>query len=365
MSASPLFRGLRFLHIRFVNLRAPSEVNTRSVARVTALSLLLELFTVFIAPFLGPWAPFAPQAALADPRPARMKREQLVVDGDTRRYLLHVPRSYVPGERLPLVLVLHGGGSSGADMQKLSGMNLVSADERFFVAYPDARDNHWNDGRVPAQAAGSEPDDVRFITALISRISQEYAVDSERISLLGFSNGGMLAFRLACERSELFSAIATAAASMPRNLASVCVPSQPVSVLMFNGTEDPLVPWESAAQGGRTRLGLFLPVQETAVFWAKRGSCETTPRPQRESELDVRGAPRITSYRFDSCRRGISVLVYSIVGFGHRWPEPTVNRTLDLVLRRGIGTDARTGDVARLITKFLLTKKRTRDVGTN
>ena len=96
-------------------------------------------------------------------------------------------------------------------------------------------------------------DDVGFLWALIEDLVTRYPIDAERIFVTGISNGGHMSFRLACELAEQIVAFAPVTASMPVDIADECNPAAPVSLAIFNGTADPLVPYE----GGQVRIGLL------------------------------------------------------------------------------------------------------------
>jgi polyhydroxybutyrate depolymerase len=69
--------------------------------------------------------------------------------GVRRSYLLHTPQGYQGGRDLPLIIALHGGFSTAADMEKETGFSGLADREMFFVAYPNGfgllgRLQHWN-----------------------------------------------------------------------------------------------------------------------------------------------------------------------------------------------------------------------------
>lgn len=300
--------------------------------------------------------------SFADSRPNRVTQDRILVDSHERRYLLHVPRSYVQGTSVPLVLVFHGGKQSASDMQKLTGLNLISADEGFIVAYPEALDEQWNQGG----GAGDSSDgsvDVTFTARLVAKLSALYSIDPQRIYAVGYSTGGMMVLKLACSLPGLFAGISTVAASFPAGLATTCEPPEPVSLLMINGTDDAVIPWFGANPDPR-HLSVrpanrpFLSAEETARFWAKRASCGSTPSSRRVIDLDVKNMSYADEYSFRSCRPGIEVAVYSLVGVGHDWPSPNLDRVAQLLAQRTLGTQLHNFDVPRLIWKFFGRQRR-------
>ncbi len=205
-------------------------------------------------------APGAEQAAQRDAVRRGDIRGTLESGGLPRTYLLHVPRRYDPAAAWPLVFALHGGGSQGRSMPGLTGLSRLADRRGFLVAYPDGVGRSWNDGRedpdVPAQR--QRVDDVAFLTALLDDLTRRYRVDSARVYATGISNGGFMSQRLACEASTRIAAVAPVVATLGVELAARCRPARPVPVLMVNGADDPLVPF----QGGRSgSSGVFGPAR--------------------------------------------------------------------------------------------------------
>ena len=120
-------------------------------------------------------------------------------DGETRRYVLSVPDG-AEGE-LPLVVALHGRLGTGRGMARDLGQDELLDEQGFAAVYPDGYRRSWNDGRGGGPAAEAGIDDVGFIEALLEEVAGQVTVDASRVYLVGISNGGMMAQRLACERA--------------------------------------------------------------------------------------------------------------------------------------------------------------------
>jgi polyhydroxybutyrate depolymerase len=180
----------------------------------------------------------------------------LDLDGRTRTYL---------------VLVLHGGGQSPRSAEKMSGMSAKADKENFLVVYPSGTGRlssmpTWNSGACCSHAMKNNVDDVAFLRALISKLEEDYAVDRKRVFVTGISNGGMMSYRLACELADKIAAIAPVEGAQD----TPCHPSSPLSVVIFHGTADRLVPFS----GGTTPFQIGskrsdTPVAETVSLWVK------------------------------------------------------------------------------------------------
>ncbi|MGA9532975.1 MAG: alpha/beta fold hydrolase [Anaerolineales bacterium] len=246
----------------------------------------------------------------------------MMFDGRERTYQLFEPPRVAAEQSVPLVLLLHGGGGSGAQMCGLKGTVAEAARAGgALVACPDGVEGHWNDGRrIDDYTAHSEDvDDVGFLLALGAELEQSQHIDPDRIYVSGVSNGGMMALRMACEASDRIAAVAAIIANLPADLE--CMPSSPMSVLLINGTEDPLMPWA----GGeirflRRRLGLVLSTNATVGLWVGVDDCSPEATVEALPDSDPDDGTRVRSDRFVGCDRGTEVRLYTVQGGGHALP---------------------------------------------
>ncbi len=158
---------------------------------------------------------------------------ELVHDGIPRFYLVHVPPTY-DGKPTPLVLAFHGGTGSAQNMSENYFWREKSDEEGFLVAFPNGASRFssgkfatWNAGNCCGYAVESQSDDIGFVESVISDLQKKATIGA--VFATGMSNGGMLTHRLACEKPELFSAVAAVAGT---NNFEDCNPSTPVSVTL-------------------------------------------------------------------------------------------------------------------------------------
>ena len=155
-----------------------------------------------------------------------------VVFGKDRPVTLLVPRSYA-GKPTPLLLVLHGYGSSGPHHQEYLGLAKLVEAHGVLLASPDgtldtAGDRFWNTGSAACcNFHGSAVDDLKYLRELLAEIRRVYDVDPKRVYVVGHSNGGVMAHRLGCELAGQVSAIVSLAGSMP---VEECHPAKVVRV---------------------------------------------------------------------------------------------------------------------------------------
>jgi len=165
-------------------------------------------------------------------------------DGVIRGYTVVLPINYDPQVSYPLAIGLHGVGSTTSQVK--AQMNLENSSTSVIVAYPyglnlgtTGNSSAWNAGTCCSPAVDLDSSDVRFISRLIDSIENQFKVDQSRVWVFGFSNGGMMAYRLACEIPDQITGIAVGAGALT---VGTCTPSRAVNVIHLHGEQDLKVP---------------------------------------------------------------------------------------------------------------------------
>jgi polyhydroxybutyrate depolymerase len=243
----------------------------------------------------------------------------LEIGGRVRSYRLTVPESVDGAGPVALVVDLHGLTADPSSQEDLSSMGAKGIEEGFVVAQPLGL------GLLPSWSAGNNSvaaEDVAFVAAVVADVSALVPIDPARVFASGFSNGGGMANRLACNAAAEFAAIATVSGSYIEHLE--CDPVRAVPVVAFHGTADPVVPYDGFA---------FLPeVAAWAEAWASRNGCAA---PADETEV----APDVTLRSWSGCRDEGDVLLYTIMGGGHGWPGTTSADRIFASTRSIVATD--------------------------
>lgn len=202
----------------------------------------------------------------------------ITVGGTERSYIVHVPRNYTGDKPVPLVLDFHPMlFGTAASQRRSSGYAELADEEGFIVAYADGIDNAWNLG--PCCTRSREVDDFGLALAMVEKISSEACIDPKRVYAAGFSNGGGLSHYLACKSADVFAAVAPAAFDLIEEVE--CEPSRPISVVIFRGTSDLIVPYAGGASTPPTPYPLdpihFLGAEGSFKEWASVNGCTGEP----------------------------------------------------------------------------------------
>ena len=243
-------------------------------------------------------------------------------NGIARSYLVHVPDAVFDDETHPLLIALHEDGGSARSLLRLTQgeFNEMANEHGYLVVYPEALKKQWSKD-LKVEGENQEVDDVGFISMLIKSLAKEHNIDTNRIFITGMSSGGLMAFRLACELPGVFRAIAPIAVTMPDPYASSCHNVDGTSLLLMNGTEDPIVPYTGGAYNGtqRNRLEMLSP-EQTVVHWLNKNGCPSHAKEELLPDLDRKDGTTVVRYDYSGCGDGVNVRRYQINGGGHAWP---------------------------------------------
>lgn len=277
----------------------------------------------------------------------------LIFEKETRNYDCYRPQSHNSQRPAPLLFVLHGGGSNAEKVKKLTKRSFekLAEKEGFVVVYPEAIENNWNDGRNVQRYRSHKENinDVGFINALIEEMVNQLSIDRSRVYVTGMSNGAMMTHRLALELSEKLAAVAPVSGALAKNLAQER-PKSPVPILIVNGTEDPVIPFEGGEMKVLFRkLGVVLSADEASTLWRDWNECQESQQVQRidrdkSDEIGVDVA--LWSGQAE-------VKIYTVRGGGHTWPGGS-----QYLPKKMIGNAYTDFEGATVIWDFFKTKKR-------
>jgi len=240
--------------------------------------------------------------------------DSLLFDGMQRTFLLHLPSDYSAMEALPLVVAMHGGFGSGANLENQSQLSVKADEEHFIVVYPEGvagplNIRTWNAGDCCGYAAANDIDDVGFINTLIDSLIAQYAIDTMQIYATGMSNGAFMSYRLACELSNKIAAIAPVSGSMAL---SECLPSQAVPIIHFHSYLDSNVP-HNGGHGDGVSNHYNPPLDSVLTVWSAINGCNIVQDTLVNDSI-------YTHIIWDNCECNASIEYYITQDGGHSWP---------------------------------------------
>ncbi|MCP9767948.1 phospholipase [Lacihabitans sp. LS3-19] len=236
-----------------------------------------------------------------------------------RTYTVVLPSNYYSEKTdLPLVIAMHGGGGSAKQMEESYELPEKAEAEKYIIVYPDGiqsdgllKARTWNAGLCCEYAVENDIDDVGFLSKMIDKLIADFNINPKQVFLTGMSNGGMMAYRLACEIPQKITAIAPVACTMVTT--KPCTSQNTIPVLHFHSELDEHVPYE----GGIGIRGINYPAVEKGLkFWAENNTCSNTSKITKQE----------TNYKLTQwidCKNNATVSVYLTKDGGHSWPGIT------------------------------------------
>ena len=151
------------------------------------------------------------------------------INGDEREYYVHVPNGYSENSATPVVFMLHGTSGNGEEFYNHSGWREVGETNNILTVFPSSwrycifdgggdqkTTTKWNS--QPAEwtfCQGETPrDDIKFLKTIITELRSKFNIDSKRIYVVGFSNGGQMAATCSISMSDQLAAIVESASSL-------------------------------------------------------------------------------------------------------------------------------------------------------
>jgi polyhydroxybutyrate depolymerase len=253
--------------------------------------------------------------------------QEIDVDGRTRGFHYYVPAELGPGAAV--IIAFHGSRGDGRMMRR--GMyfefDRLADEHGVLIVYPDGYRNHWNDCRKAGgyDAKLENVDDLGFVRAMLAVLQEEYRIDPTQVFAVGISNGGHMAYRIALEAPEIIRGAVAIAASMPADQNLSCEPAnQAVPVMIINGSEDSINPFE----GGEVTLlgpwgtrGLVKSSVESAEYWAQLAGYSSAPFEHRYPDaVPEDNSVAIHTVWSEDGRPEVGLI--AVYGGGHTVPHP-------------------------------------------
>jgi len=268
--------------------------------------------------------------ASAQAHAAGATNETIQSGGQERRYILRVPPAYDGKTASPLVVGLHGYAQPNDLFAQYADFGAVADAAGFVLAMPAATGDPvaWNDRKLV-----NLPDDEAFLNDVLAKLEGSLCIDQARVYVAGFSLGGGMAVRAACDAPGTYAAVGLVSA-----VYAGCQPD--ASLIAFHGMSDIVVPFEGGENPPERGGGTFPPVRRAVSEWARKLGCDGLPlisRPVDTVELST----------FRRCAPGTDALLYSISGGGHSWPGSKMTLPENIV-----GPTSRAIDATKTMWEF-------------
>lgn len=238
--------------------------------------------------------------------------------GGQRPAALFLPDDYTTTKQWPLVIMLHGYGSTAAFHNTYFGLEAHATTHGYIGVAPEgirdmASNQFWTATNACCDHYGGGVDDATYLTNLLDEAESRLAIDRRRIYFLGHSNGAFMSYRMACELGSRVAALVSLAGSVSQNPDDCASPGS-TAVLEIHGTLDNIVPYN----GGNFFGKLFPGVEETPNRWIAINQCQGNPTtlPNIDVALEVTGAETEVR-RWSACADGTSVELWRVRDAGH------------------------------------------------
>lgn len=242
--------------------------------------------------------------------------KKIEINGLERTFTVVLPSNYYDSDNhFQAIIAMHGGGGSAKQMEESYELPEKAEAQKFIMIYPDGVQSDgilkvrtWNAGTCCEHAAEKNIDDVGFLNKMIDNVVKEFRIQPEKIYAMGMSNGGMMAYRLACELSDKIAAIAPVACTMVTT--EQCSIQKAIPVIQFHSVLDQHVP----INGGVGIIGMDFPaVKKGLETWAVRNGCFAEIPEITENK-------KYTTFQWGNCSSNSEIMLYVTQDGGHSWP---------------------------------------------
>jgi polyhydroxybutyrate depolymerase len=233
---------------------------------------------------------------------------------------LRLPSTLQAGERVPLLLVLHGFGVSPTLLIAKASLNQLADQKKFAYLAPEGVHDglgrpFWNAGKSCCDLDHRGVDDVKRLRELLDANLADASLDPKRVFVIGYSNGGFMAQRLACDVGDRIAGVISIAGAAPAADVA-CTQSTALSILEIHGDADPVVHYAGGTVFDRTDVTAHSSAPDTARYWAEHLSCSGQLHDVNALDLEPHLEGRETAVqRYDDCQGAVEL--WTVKGGGH------------------------------------------------
>ncbi len=266
---------------------------------------------------------------------------------------------------MPVIVALHGVGQTPAEFAEFTGFDKVGDRYKVAVIYPEGLSYSkegwlgWNAGFCCVGRVARETDDVGFVMAALDDALVKAKLDRSRVFVTGFSNGAMLAYRIAAEHADRIAAIGISSGAIGGDMGAgtpyyqIPKPSRPVAVAIVHSLTDPFMIYHGGSSKTledemHLRRRVTSSVADALRFWWENNDCDSSDPAYDDKDVAIE-----LSY---GCKDRSDVVLWTIKSSGHVWPGDLPIIEID----KGKLTVAAPVSAAEAFTAFFLRYERAR-----
>ena len=223
-----------------------------------------------------------------------------------------LPRTYVTflpvhpaAARIPALVVVHGLGVTPDQEADRDGLIPLAFAGDAELIYPAGFEQSWDGGSCCGPAQTANVDDMSFVAMLLRQVQSDPALSGDY--LIGYSNGGKVAFRVGCTDPTLMTGLISVHA-VP---GTACQPGPPVSLLQVASTKDPRVTYDATTQAHVVGGFREATVVAQVAAWRSHDACDSNRLTATTGELTAQTW---------HCTAGTRVELATYAGGDHTWP---------------------------------------------
>jgi polyhydroxybutyrate depolymerase len=243
------------------------------------------------------------------PVPGATSFQTSITVGGASRTVLYLKPTTARFSSPPAIVLLHYRGGTPAAMANLTVIGNLVAEYGIWAIVPASDSTGWS-SNPNSQNPGTS--DVTYLNTVIDGAVAGYHLDPKKIYMAGYSDGAYMTQLYACQQPGKIAAAATVDSEMIGYVANGCLRQPALPVLMFAGTNDPVVLY-GGAYGQMS-------VPATAAFWAQRNGCSASPIVTNLPDKNPTDGTTVQLSSYTGCTGNASVQLYTVNGGGHTWP---------------------------------------------
>ena len=263
--------------------------------------------------------------------------DSILWNGKQRTFKYFLPASYNGIQKIPMVISLHPSISNADNHMNVATWQLLGDTANFISVYPNGTSTiqgstnySWNAYNL---STGSTADDVGFLNALLDSMISNYAIDTCRIYISGFSNGAWMTWRMMCDFTNRFAAVAPLSGSWKYGKDGYCdhggcngstipgtnPPSQESTINCVPSKRIPYMYYRGTNEANLTDRAITDP--NGNYFWSRHNGCDTI------ASIDtlISNSDQIIRERYLNCQDSTETIIMNVVGNSHTWHQSATN----------------------------------------